>query len=258
MATGRMLQKRISNSRKMAILSADGARLLYTWMLSHLDKNGCFFADPVMVNNIVFTRLGKSHKDVQRFLDELDEAGLIIRYEVDGEQYLQYPDFLDKQVGFRPDREGKTDIPEPDPEVVRISSGLPPQEGEREGEKKEKVKVCPQPRVARTTDECPHKAIIETYHKTLPSLNSVREWNRTRQGLLRTRWAESEERQDLSWWENYFLQVSQSDFLMGRVEGQNGRPPFRADLEWLIRPGNMIKVLEGKYGNGTSGKGRLW
>lgn len=128
MATGRMLQKRISNSRKLAMLSSDGARLLYTWMLSHLDANGNFYADPVMVNNLVFTRLGKSAKDVQRYLDELEEADLIIRYKKDDELYLNYPDFFDKQPNIRPDREGKTDIPNHDPESIRIKSGLTPPE----------------------------------------------------------------------------------------------------------------------------------
>lgn len=128
MATGRMLQKRISNSKKMAQLSSDGCRLLYTWMLSHLDSNGNFYADPVMVNNIVLTRLGKTHKEVEKYLDELSKSGLIIRYEIEGEIYLNYPDFFDKQPNIRPDREGKCDIPNHTPDSIRIESGLTPPE----------------------------------------------------------------------------------------------------------------------------------
>lgn len=106
-----MLQKRISKSNKMQMLSSDTVRLLYTWLLSHLDANGNFYADPVMVNNLVFTRLGHSVKTVLSALDELANAGLIIRYQVDGETYLNYPDFFDKQPKLNPEREGNSDIP---------------------------------------------------------------------------------------------------------------------------------------------------
>jgi uncharacterized phage protein (TIGR02220 family) len=97
-------------------------------MLSHLDSNGNFYADPVMVNNIVLTRLGKTYKEVERWLDELVKCCLVIRYEVDGELYLNYPDFFDKQPNIRPDREGKCDIPNHTPESIRTESGVTPPE----------------------------------------------------------------------------------------------------------------------------------
>lgn len=126
MATGRILQKRISNSKKMAQLSCDGCRLLYTWILSHLDANGNFFADPVMVNNIVFTRLGKSVKEIEKWLDELEGAECIVRYKVGEEIYLNYPDFFEKQPNLRQDREGKCDLPNITPENILSKSGFSP------------------------------------------------------------------------------------------------------------------------------------
>lgn len=128
MASGRLLQKRISNSKKMAQLSCDGARLLYSWILPHLDQNGNFYADPDMVNNLVFTRLKKSIKDIEKWLDELELAGCIVRYEVDGEIYLNYPDFFEKQPNIRPDREGKTDLPNISPDKILKRSGNDPDE----------------------------------------------------------------------------------------------------------------------------------
>lgn len=122
MAKGRMLQKRISKSNKMVALSSDTVRLLYTWLLAHLDINGNFYADPVMVNNLVFTRLGHSVKVVASALDELEANGLIVRYVIDGEQYLNYPDFQEKQPKLQPDREGKPDIPDITPELLQSKS----------------------------------------------------------------------------------------------------------------------------------------
>ena len=110
----------------MAGLSSDTVRLLYTWMLSHLDVNGNFYADPVMVNNLVFTRLGHSVKTISTALDELSDKRLIVRYQINGEAYLNYPDFLEKQLNVRPLREGVPDIPELTPESLQTNSGVTP------------------------------------------------------------------------------------------------------------------------------------
>ena len=96
----------------MASLSNDTVRLLYTWTLSHLDINGNYYADPVMVNNLVFTRLGHSVKTISAALDELAKKGLIIIYQVKGDRYLKYPDFLEKQPKLLSYREGISEIPD--------------------------------------------------------------------------------------------------------------------------------------------------
>ena len=93
---------------------------------------------------------------------------------------------------------------------------------------------------------CPQSRIVALYHETLPELRQVREWNETRQRLLAKRWAENPERQTLDWWRAFFVYVRKSPFLMGQTQGRDGRP-FDCDLEWLIRPTNFAKVVEGKY-----------
>ena len=77
----------------------------------------------------------------------------------------------------------------------------------------------------------------------------MKSWGGNRAIMLKARWREDEARQNLDWWRDYFGQVRECDFLMGRTDGSRG--PFSCDLEWLVRPNNMPKVLEGKYkGNG--------
>ncbi len=100
---------------------------------------------------------------------------------------------------------------------------------------------------------CPHKEIIALYHKILPELRRVQEWGEFREQLLRARWRESKTRQDLAWWDWYFTWVRQSRFLMG----DNDRG-FTPDLEWLIRPQNMPKVIEGKYHNDRRRAAKGW
>jgi hypothetical protein len=105
------------------------------------------------------------------------------------------------------------------------------------------LSLVPEP---ESRQPCPQQRIVALYHECLPELRRVREWNETRQRLLARRWAEDPERQDLEWWRGFFGYVRRSPFLMGRVTGRDGRP-FDCDLEWLIRPTNFAKVVEGKY-----------
>ena len=97
------------------------------------------------------------------------------------------------------------------------------------------------------TPVCPHQEIIAAYHELLPSLTRVRDWTPERQTFLRKRWTEDPERQTVQWWRDFFVYVSESDFLMGRRCGPNGT--FECDLEWLVRPKNFVKVIEGRYEN---------
>lgn len=89
---------------------------------------------------------------------------------------------------------------------------------------------------------CLHKEIINLYHETLPELRTVKAWGEPRRKLLRSRWKEAVERQNIKWWSDFFLYVKKSKFLTGKT-----KKPFQADLEWLVRPTNMVNVLEGKY-----------
>lgn len=94
---------------------------------------------------------------------------------------------------------------------------------------------------------CPHEQIIAAYHEELPELRPVQVWNDQRRKLLQSRWREKPERQDVEYWRRYFRFIRESEFLMGQTDSGPGKKPFSADLEWLIRPTNFAKIVEGKY-----------
>jgi uncharacterized protein YdaU (DUF1376 family) len=118
--------------------------------------------------------------------------------------------------------------------------------------------ICPPNGEPKTTKlpECDHKAVIELYHQNLPTMRRVEVWNETRAGYLRQRWrevaAELAQAQNitasdvLNWWGEFFQSVGKSRFLTGRVNSKDGRA-FVADLEWLLKPSNFAKIVEGKY-----------
>jgi len=187
------------------------------------------------------------HHKVRNLLDKLrviglievefnnDEGGLV---RVNVPNLLKYKDEYQRKSGQNP-------------ESVRTKSGEC-QEQETDIDQNTETEKDIRTDSGQPVD-CPHSQVIELYHQILPMLNCVVEWTPMRQKLLRARWKENSSRQNLAWWSEYFTQVSRSDFLTGKIDPQNGKAPFRADLEWLIRPSNMIKVLEGKYDNRISG-----
>ena len=79
--------------------------------------------------------------------------------------------------------------------------------------------------------------------------------NDTRDGYIRSRWKQFFSEGDFTTKEGgldcfrWFFEnkVGPSKFLTGQSEGRNGAKPFIADLEWLMRPTNFAKVIEGKY-----------
>jgi hypothetical protein len=92
-------------------------------------------------------------------------------------------------------------------------------------------------------ENCPHKEIRNLYNHVLgDTLPQCKLTTTTFDKMLRTRWRENKERQSLAWWEKYFNYIRESDFLMGRTDND-----FMASFEWIIRPTNMAKIINGNY-----------
>ena len=126
MPQGRIVLKKICQSKKLAELKTDGARLLYTWLLPNVDINGCFSGDEDVIGGQIFTRLKKTAKQINGFLQDLDNVGLIIWYDSNGDKFLQIPDFQEKQPSLNPNKEAESTMPVPTPEQVKSKSGISP------------------------------------------------------------------------------------------------------------------------------------
>ena len=87
----------------------------------------------------------------------------------------------------------------------------------------------------------PYQQIIDIYHSHCPDMTCVVELTDTRKKQIKARWNSKAEYQCREFWEFFFSTVAKSDFLKGRVNS------FKADLQWLTKLDNFVKVLEGKY-----------
>ncbi len=62
---------------------------------------------------------------------------------------------------------------------------------------------------------------------------------------------------DLEQWRAYCQRIAASEFLTGKVApGPNRDKPFKADIDWVLKPANLAKIVEGKYPgpNGANGQ----
>jgi len=93
-------------------------------------------------------------------------------------------------------------------------------------------------------DDIDYDNVVELYHELCPKMRKVEKLGKQRREFIHARFSEY----GLSKITEVLRLAGESDFL----NGKNDRL-FMADLEWLMRPNNFIKVLEGKYQNRTVG-----
>jgi len=118
-----MLNNSICASLKFHNLPDDTCRLMATWLISHLDHRGVFYADPAMVKSIVFPRRADiTLNQVAGYLDAMEDVGLIRRFQAGGDIWQHWPGFEHNQIGLRADRE-RTAYPPPD---GRVKVATPP------------------------------------------------------------------------------------------------------------------------------------
>ena len=86
----RIIREQICTSDTLAKISADAERLFWR-IVVQADDFGLFDARPKIVLGKCMTSLigAVTEDDVTKWLDELEEAGLIIRYRVDGRPFLK-------------------------------------------------------------------------------------------------------------------------------------------------------------------------
>ncbi len=108
---------------------------------------------------------------------------------------------------------------------------------------KDKTLMSSRPAVS---DPCPYQKIVDLYHQTLPAHPKVRVLTQARKSVLKQRHV-SDMESDLETWASYFKMVGRSEFLTGKAQPVNGRRVFIADLEWITKQGNFVKIFEGKY-----------
>jgi hypothetical protein len=107
--------------------------------------------------------------------------------------------------------------------------------------------------------DCPTDALLGLWHEhCAPPLATLSVMNDGRRRALATRWREVctdahfDREGGLEWFAWLFAErVKASDFLMARNPSRNRERVWRASWDWLMRPTNFAKVVDGNYENGS-------
>jgi hypothetical protein len=105
---------------------------------------------------------------------------------------------------------------------------------------------------------CPVGEIVNAFHDLMPMNPRVRLLDDARKKTIRARWREASmltikpfgyttSADGLAAWKQFFEVCADSPFLTGRTKAQEGRPPFVADIDFLMSPSGFKKCLENKY-----------
>lgn len=89
-------------------------------------------------------------------------------------------------------------------------------------------------------DDVPVEEIFNTYERVLPDKPRVKLRDEERKKAVRSIWRRDKRFQSIEFWEKYFKVVSKSTWLMSKST-------FAFD--WLMKPANFKKVVEGNYDN---------
>ena len=189
MARGRFISKEICLNEKVDNLSSDTARLLFTWLIPHLDCEGRMYADPQIFKSIVAPRRNYSISKIKKCLMEFENCGLIIMYQVDGNEYLLCPNFKKHQPGLQKDKESQSQIPAFTPELLQSytgvthelsqsDSGVTPPQVKVEVKVKEEEEVEVKGEVEEASSASDIENFVETLKPDYPDLDLDSEWKR--------------------------------------------------------------------------------
>ena len=89
---------------------------------------------------------------------------------------------------------------------------------------------------------CPHDEIVKLYMKILPELPGVKVITEERKRALRATWRSHKNFQTLEFWEMYFNQVKNVDWIMGRTG-----TTYAIDFTYLVKQKNVLGIVEGKH-----------
>lgn len=114
MAKGRIIVNAIAADKRVNALSDDTSRLAFTWLITFADREGRTYGDPAMVRSMLFPRrTDVTTEQVECYISEWAQAGLIVWYEAGGDQWIFFPAFEKHQKGFDSRHEPQSTVPAP-------------------------------------------------------------------------------------------------------------------------------------------------
>lgn len=232
------------------------SRLLFVGLWSIADRAGRLEDRPKRIHAEILPYDGGSVDDM---LDELHQAGFILRYQAGEQRFIQVINFAKHQNPHC--REQESTIPAPG-EHSACTVRVPDEH--RTGPADSPLLIPESLKPITTTSPvgdlltCPIEAIVSLYHEAMPTNPRCKVLNSSRRGAIKARWLEASRltckpfgydtrSAGLDAWRAFFETCNESAFLTGQAPSQPGKPRFLADIDFLMSPSGFAKCLENKY-----------
>lgn len=232
------------------------SRLLFAGLWCLADRSGRLEDRPKRIRAEI---LPYDDGNIDEMLNDLQKAGFILRYTNNEQGFIQVINFNKHQNPHC--KEQLSSIPAPD-----LHSTSTVQEQDEHG-------TCPADSLNLIPDSfnpitamspagdqlaCPINEIVGLYHEAMPTNPRCKVLNQSRRGSIKARWLEASclvckpfgyktRAEGLEAWRAFFVTCNESEFLTGRSTPQKGKPPFLADIDFLMSPNGFAKCLENKY-----------
>jgi hypothetical protein len=238
-----------------------------------------------MLASLLFPYDDDAKSLIEGWLGELENEQCLVRYKIGGDSYIQLTNWLIHQKIDKPSKskipvfnessrilsnprevssgdqgsrikdQGEDQV-EANASVDSGAKAAPPVDllGDCEGNGEEAGE-----RSVKSIPACPVQQIVGLYHECMPLNPKVRVLDDARKKAIRSRWAQASVLSDvgpfgyktgsdgLAAWKAFFEVCAASDFLTGKAKALPGKPPFVADIDFLMSPSGFKKCIENKY-----------
>ena len=257
MARNRMIKPKFWDDTKIGRLTRD-ARLLYIGLWNFSDDSGTVIGDSIWLKSKIFPYDQIQIQQFEKWMNELVINGFICLLSYKGERFIYLPNFTRHQVINKPNYED-LNIPKYLIDKIKDNIHLLITEQSRnttvsfteqyvtkiEVEREEEYPPynSPQGEVSPSgnneSDKINYNGLMDTFNKMFEGrLTKVTAMTEKRKKAVKVRAAEYGKEAIMA----VFNNVSQSAFLLGH-NNQN----WHCDFDWIFRPTNFIKILEGNY-----------
>ena len=256
MARNRVIKPKFWDDAKIGRLTRD-ARLLYIGLWNFSDDIGVVIGNSIWLKSKIFPYDQIQIQQFEKWMNELVINGFICLLSYKGERFIYLPNFTRHQVINKPNYEDlnipKSLIDNAKDEITEQSRNTTVSFTEQyvtkiEIEREEEYPPynSPQgeevPSESDESDKINYNALMDTFNKMfegkLPKITAMTD---KRKKAVKARSSEHGKKAIMDVLDN----VCQSSFLLGH-NNQN----WSCDFDWIFRPTNFIKILEGNN-NGT-------
>jgi hypothetical protein len=223
------------------------ARLLFIMIWTLVDDSGRTRAPSRMLASLLYPYDDDAPSLIEDWLIELETEGCVIRYDVEGQRYLEVCNWLKHQKIDRPSKPQHPDPREGSRVFGEASRSLTVGRDRKGGEgigEEEKQSASADADAPTRADPIPYQSIVDAYNATMAKLPKVRELTAKRRTAIRRAWQESQSRQSAEFWRAYFEECADDPFRSGTGPYREPHANWRPDFDFLIRSDQVTKVYE--------------